>query len=354
MSKSTEALEVAVSEVLANKNPDGSPGTARQRANIDRAFMRILKIAAPRIRHFIRQYGLTAHHEDAEQVCAIAVHRAIEAYDTEKAKFTTFLNWQIRGELQSLRFRLMTDQRPSARKVDAVTISIQAGTTNGDGEETTLEALVEDEGALDRTEQSASDYLARETCAALVDAYIEAQRKAGIEQLRKSARNRRPDKHLRDARPDLPVSFRAQNSGPDPVELEALNERLERDRAIIERSLFSADTRMALSLDTSLTRERIRQIVRRASKNMAQIVCSDPRFAMLAKPAAAPKPARYTAKPPVTVSAPAGMLPAMHQPCSTMVKVSRQDEIGNTSLDFALHRTANGSNPVHVQELIEG
>lgn len=354
MSKSTEALEVAVSEVLANKNPDGSPGTARQRANIDKAFMRILKVAAPRIRHFIRQYGLTAHHEDAEQVCAIAVHRAIEAYDSDKAKFTTFLNWQIRGELQSLRFRLMTDQRPSARKVDAVTISIQAGTTNGDGEETTLEALVEDEGALDRTERSASDYLARETCAALVDAYIETQRTAGIEQLRKSARNRRPDKQLRDARPDLPVSYRAQQSGPDPVELAALNERLERDRAIIERSLFSADTRMALSLDTSLTRERIRQIVRRASKNMAQLVCSDPRFAMLAQPAGLSKPVRQAAKPPVTVSAPAGMLPAMRQPGNAMVKVSRQDEIGEASLNIALQRATAEFHPAHMQALIEG
>ncbi|NWN23219.1 sigma-70 family RNA polymerase sigma factor, partial [Escherichia coli] len=76
-------------------------------------------LIAPRIRHFVRQYGLTAHWEDAEQCCAIAVHRAIETYDPAKAQFTTFVNWQIRGELQSLRFRLMTDQRPSARKVEA-------------------------------------------------------------------------------------------------------------------------------------------------------------------------------------------------------------------------------------------
>lgn len=351
MSKSTEALEVAVSEVLANKNADGSPGTARQRANIDKAFVRILKIAAPRIRHFIRQYGLTAHHEDAEQVCAIAVHRAIEAYDTDKAKFTTFLNWQIRGELQSLRFRLMTDQRPSARKVDAVTISIQAGTMNRQGEETTFEALVEDEAALDKTEQSASDYLAKQTCAALVDAYIEIQRDAGIEQLRKSARHRRPDKQLREARPDLPVSFRAHLSGPDPVELEALNERLERDRAIIERSLFSADTRMALSLDTSLTRERIRQIVRRASKQMAQLVQSDPRFAMLAEQAEVQKPIRKSAKRPVAASAPAGILPAMHQPHNRMVTVSRKDEQLNAALEFAVEMTVPGSGAPHAQAL---
>jgi len=321
MSKSTEALEVAVAEVIANKNPDGTRGSARQRANIDRAFARILKIAAPRIRHFIRQYGLTGFHEDAEQVCAIAVHRAIEAYDPTKAMFTTFLNWQIRGELQSLRFRVMTDQRPSARKVDAITIPIHTGTMNQDGDETSLEALVEDEDALERTEQSAADHLAGRTCTALVDAYIETERKAGIEQLRRRARNCRPDSALREARPDLPVSFRAHLAGPDPVELEMLHERLERDRAIIERSLFAADTRLALSLDTSLTRERIRQILRRATKQMAQLVRTDPRFAMLAEQAEY-QPARA---PKCQVDAPAhaGMLPDMHQPHNQSVSVTR-------------------------------
>ena len=325
MSKSTEALEVAVAEVIANMNSDGSRGSARQRANIDRAFVRILKIAAPRIRHFIRQYGLAAHYEDAEQVCAIAVHRAIEAYDPTKAKFTTFLNWQIRGELQSLRFRLMTDQRPSARKVEAVTVALTTGSSTEDGEETSLEALIEDEEALDRTEQSASDHLSEQTCKALVDAYIEAERKAGIEQLRKRARSRRPDRDIRETRPDLPVSFRAHAAGPDAAELASLHERLERDRAIIERSMFSGDTKLALSLDTSLTRERIRQIVRRASKTMAQIVRTDPRFAMLAEQAglaieSAP------AKRPATAAAPAGMLPAMHQPNNRVVTVSRPVE----------------------------
>lgn len=320
MSKSTEALEVAVAEVIANTNSDGSRGSARQRANIDRAFSRILKIAAPRIRHFIRQYGLAGHYEDAEQVCAIAVHRAIEAYDPTKAKFTTFLNWQIRGELQSLRFRVMTDQRPSARKVDAVTIPIHSATTTPEGEEASLEALIEDEGALERTEECASDFLAEQTCAALLDAYIEAERKAGIEQLRKRARARKPARDIRELRPDLPASFRAHLAGPDAEDLAKLHERLERDRAIIERSLFSGDTRLALSVDTNLTRERIRQIVRRASKHMARLVHADPRFAMLAEQAAT-EPALTPAKR-AAAAAPATMLPAMHQPHNQTVTVS--------------------------------
>ena len=324
MSKSTEALEVAVAEVIANTNKDGSRGSAKQRANIDRAFAGILKLAAPRIRHFIRQYGLSAHHEDAEQVCAIAVHRAIEAYDPTKAKFTTFLNWQIRGELQSLRFRVMTDQRPSARKVGAVTITIHSGRTTEDGEETSLEALIEDEQAQERTERPAAEHLAGQTYKALVDAYIEAERKAGIEQLRKRARTRRPKRDIREIRPDLPASFRAHVAGPDPIELARLHERLERDRAIIERSLFSGDTRLALSLDTSLTRERIRQIVRRASKKMAQLVSTDPRFAALAEQAG--RQSQPVAKTQKATPARAEILPAMHQPHNRMVTVTRPDD----------------------------
>ncbi|MXP10411.1 sigma factor [Pseudoblastomonas halimionae] len=324
MSKATEALEVAVAEVIVNKNEDSSRGSAKQRANIDRAFARILKLAAPRIRHFIRQYGLVAHYEDAEQACAIAVHRAIEAYDPTKAKFTTFLNWQIRGELQSLRFRVMTDQRPSARKVGAVTVTIHAGTRTEDGEETSLEALIEDEEAQERTEQSAAEHLAGQTCKALVHAYIESERKAGVEQLRKRARARRPKRDIREVRPDLPASFRAHVAGPDPIELARLHERLERDRAIIERSMYSGDTRLALSLDTSLTRERIRQIVRRASKKMAQLVSTDPRFAMLAEQAGIQSDT--VAQTPGAATTPAEILPAMHQPHNRMVTVSRPTE----------------------------
>lgn len=321
MSKSTDALEAAVSEVIAQSSNDGSPKTARQRAAIDKAFVKVLKIAAPRIRHFIRQYGLTRYHEDAEQVCAIAVHRAIGAYDPTKAMFTTFLNWQIRGELQSLRFRLMTDHRPSARKVDAVTIAIHSGTTNGDGEETTLESLIQDHSAVERTEGGASDYLAADTFRAVVDAYIETERKQGLELLRKRARTRRPSAELREARPDLPIGYRG-NLTADPDELEALNQRLERDRAIIERSLFSDDTRSALSLDTSLTHERIRQIMRRASKQMAVLVLTDPRFAMFAEQVGARPAAAAAAKAPAVAAVPTSMLPAMHQPHNQMVSVS--------------------------------
>lgn len=319
MSKSTDALEAAVSEVISLSTTDTTVKTARQRASIDKAFVRVLKVAAPRIRHFIRQYGLSMHYEDAEQVCAIAVHRAIGAYNPTLAKFTTFLNWQIRGELQSLRFRLMTDQRPSARKVDAVTIPIHSGTINGDGEETTLESLIQDHSALELTEGAASNFLATDTFRAVVDAYIETERKTGLEQLRKRARTRRPTVERREARPDLPVGYRGHQA-VEPDELAGLNQRLERDRAIIERSLFSDDSRSALSIDTSLTHERIRQIMRRASKQMAVLVLTNPRFAMFAEQVgtATKTSSDMVASP----HRPATILPAMHQHHNEMVQVS--------------------------------
>ncbi len=179
MSKTTIALEAAVATVIENTSKD-APQTNRQRVYVDRAFAQILKLIAPRIRHFIRQYGLVAHWDDAEQCCAIAVHRAIEAYDPAKAQFTTFVNWQIRGELQSLRFRLMTDQRPSAKKVEATTVSLNALSTGADGEEMSPETLIEDEDALARTEAAASDYLADGAISSLVDAYVDHLRKVGI------------------------------------------------------------------------------------------------------------------------------------------------------------------------------
>lgn len=278
MSTTTLKLEDLVATMLANRTQGLEQPTPRQRLEADRTFSAILKLIAPRIRHFIRQYGLQDHWEDAEQVCAIAVHTGLNSYDPDKAKFTTHINWQLRGELQGLRFRLMTDQRPSAKKVAATTVSIHTPTSGSDGESATLETVIMDENALDITESGAGTYLARSATEALINAYIEHERKAGIQQLKKHAK---PSKAFRRARPDLPIGFRSTIDAICPSELAALEERLERDREIIVRSIFRNDSQYQISDYTGLTRERIRQISRRAAKTMAAISESDPRFELL-------------------------------------------------------------------------
>ncbi len=278
MSKTTIALEAAVAIVIEN-TPKDIKQTSRQRAEVDRAFARILKLIAPRIRHFIRQYGLTAHWDDAEQCCAIAVHRAIQAYEPEKAQFTTFVNWQIRGELQSLRFRLMTDQRPSAKKVEATTVSLSAIALSPDGDEMSPEAMIEDEDALSRTEAAASDYLADGAISSLIDAYVDQLRKVGIEQLRRRPRPKREEAALRREGPRLRVA----THGIDPAELEKLEAKLERDREIVARRVFQTATLDDLSMETGVTKERVRQITKRAAKTIAEIAAADPRFAVMAE-----------------------------------------------------------------------
>jgi RNA polymerase sigma-32 factor len=252
MSKTTDLLEVAVAVVIENTPTGEVRQTNRQRANVDKAFARILTLIAPRIRHFIRQYGLVAHWDDAEQVCAIAVHRAIAAYDPEKAKFTTFVNWQIRGELQGLRFRLMADQRPSAKKVSAATVSLDALAMGMDGEDGVHEFLIEDESALPSTEAAASSFMAEGTAQALLDAYVDHLRDVGTS-------------HLLRAR--AKTGTRAKML--DTAEAAKLEERIQRDREIVEHHLFNADE--AAELPSDLTRERLRQITRRASKIISEL-----------------------------------------------------------------------------------
>lgn len=246
MSKTTDQLEAAVAIVIAN-TPDDARQTARQRATIDTAFARILTLIAPRIRHFIRQYSLVAHWHDAEQVCAIAVHRAIAAYDPEKAKFTTFVNWQIRGELQGLRFRLMADQRSSAKKVCAMTVSLDALAMGIDGEDGVHEFLIEDEGALPATEAAASSYMAEGIARALLDAYVDYLRRVGA-------------KHLLRAQAE-------SGARAEAIEADKFEERIQRDREIVAAHLFGAEE-VAADLPDGFTRERLRQLTRRASKIM--------------------------------------------------------------------------------------
>lgn len=275
MSRTTIALEHAVAEVIANRPVDGAAPTMRQRILADRAFAAVLKIIAPRIRHFIRQYGLSNHWDDAEQCCAIGVHRAIEAYDPTRAQFTTFVNWQLRGELQSLRFRLMTDQRQSARRVEATTVSLHAATIGPDGEPTSLEAMIEDEGALGRTEAGVEGMMADELRTALIDAYVAQLREVGVEQLKRKARSVRS---VHADTPSLP-RFRARPSTPDPADLAELETRIANQRAMVERRL-NDDPASADDAETCpIERERMRQVAKRAARVVAEIATTDPRFA---------------------------------------------------------------------------
>ncbi|KPH62803.1 sigma-70 family RNA polymerase sigma factor [Novosphingobium aerophilum] len=280
MSKITVALEAAVATVRDNMPAEGEAQSPRQRVVVDRAFGRIIKLIAPRIRHFIRQYGLVAHWDDAEQVCAIAVHRAIQAYEPEKAQFTTFVNWQIRGELQSLRFRLMTDQRPSARKVEATTVSLDAISVGEDGEGQSIVASIEDEDALNRTEAGASDYLARSAMASLTESYVEHLRNIGIERIQRRAQ---PKKAVRAEAGTRRSVWRTGKAAIDPVELAELEERLEHNRKVVEGRLFDIATLDMIEDETGVAKERVRQIAKRAAKTMSDLAGADPRFLMMAE-----------------------------------------------------------------------
>lgn len=282
MSKSTELLEAAVADIVAIRGSGNKRPSARQRAAIDRAFARIMAIVAPRVRHFIRQYGLTAHREDAEQVCAIGVHRAIEAYDPAKALFTTFVNWQLRGELQGLRFRLMDDQRPSARKVRATTISLHDMDHDPEGNGSSIEALIEDEDALERTEARAADHMAEQTGEALLGQYVRHLRTIGMAQLKRAAAADRASSRRMFARQRAQGGERAV----DPCEIRKLDERIERDREIVRRHLLSQGDADLPEPEAGLTRERIRQITRRAARIMGELAGDNPRFEHCGRPTA--------------------------------------------------------------------
>ena len=92
----------------------------------DHAFAQLLHELRPRISYLIKHYGLADMREDAEQVCAIAVHRALESYDRTKAKFTTHVTWMLRGELQGLRHRVRLDHRKSAQTAGIRTVSLES------------------------------------------------------------------------------------------------------------------------------------------------------------------------------------------------------------------------------------
>lgn len=170
MSAKSDALEAAVTDYIQARTAlDGVPG-ARERALVDRSFARLAALAAPRIRYFTRSYGLTDVAEDAAQVCAIALHRAAERYDPARARFTTYVNWQFRAELQALRHRLHGDQRCAGRRHVTATLSLDALQEEG------ADAWLTDPAAEDATERGAADNLAALLADRLVEEWASRRR----------------------------------------------------------------------------------------------------------------------------------------------------------------------------------
>ncbi|MGN6374396.1 MAG: sigma-70 family RNA polymerase sigma factor [Sphingomonas sp.] len=327
MSKTTAALEAAVALVIEN-TPSEAKQTARQRVAADRAFADILKLIAPRIRHFVRQYGLTQYWDDAEQCCAIGVHRAIQAYDPTRAKFTTFVNWQLRGELQSLRFRMATDQRPSAKKVEATTISLQS-IRSDDEDSVSLEALIEDEDALDRTESAAADFMADQVREALLDTYVDHLRTVGVDQLKRRARATRSTQR---SEPSLP-RFRAGAAVVNPEELAALEAKLAEQRRIVDQRL--RDEGATPTQEDPMERERLRQVAKRATQAVADLAAADPRFPGLTERRSHPRRRKTDAAPAKATALPDANAP--HNKLAQVIEIAPPApiETGDAALDGA-------------------
>ena len=258
MSTVTDALEVEVAAILALRC--GDMAGRRTRAGIDRRFARILRLIAPRIRHFTRAYGLTDWCDDAAQACAIGVYRAILAYDPGKARFTTFVNWLLRGELQSLRHRVRLEQRASARKAGASVVSLDQLGDRADAIGSRWE--LQDPEALERTEALAAEALARRACGALLDDHVTHMRKGALRQLERRARPRGPE----TTRPGTLA----------PRDVERVEQNLARERAIIAAHLLGEEDE-ALG-DGGLRAEQRRQIARRGVRAISIWAKGNPRF----------------------------------------------------------------------------
>jgi RNA polymerase sigma-32 factor len=187
-------------------------------------------------------------------------------------------------------------------------VSINSITHGIDGDETALEAVIQDEAAQGMTEAGASDYLATNALHALIDSYIGHLRDTGIEQLK---RRPRPKRRAAAAPSDaLPTAYlRARHHGIEHHEIETLEQRLQRDREIIERRLLDMEGLEAVEIP-GISKERARQISKRAIKTIGEIAGSDARFRVMADY----RKAGMLRSPSATMQADAGGAPATPTP----------------------------------------
>jgi len=222
MSEDSDALERAVTDYIQARAARDCDAGPRARIRADRAFARLAALLAPRVRYFTRRYGLTDAAEDAAQACAIAIHRAAERYDPRRARFTTYVSWQIRAELQALRQR---QRGGAALSLDALAAAGAA-------------AWLAEPGAQDAAESHASERLARRCADRLLDDWT-ARRRAALARQPRAAR---------------------------------VESRVAAEAALIRRRLIDVET------ETRRLSESERHIVRRALADIAQRVAAKPGF----------------------------------------------------------------------------
>ncbi|XVJ64529.1 MAG: RNA polymerase subunit sigma-70 [Sphingopyxis sp.] len=172
MSDKSDALERAVTELIEARTALDTAPSPRASTRADRAFARLAALLAPRIRYFTRAYGLADVAEDAAQAAAIGVHRAAERYDPRRARFTTYVNWQIRAELQALRLRRHGDQRSAGRRAVGAPLSLDALIEAG------ADAWLADPAAETAAEASAADWLATRAADRLTDDWAARRQRA--------------------------------------------------------------------------------------------------------------------------------------------------------------------------------
>ena len=191
----------------------------------------------------MRRYGLADIREDAQQACAIAVHRALAEYDGGRSAFATFATWKIRAELQALRHKMRLDQRPAAVRTGARTVSLDAVPA---GEA----APIPDEGAEARVEHGANRVMARRMVDALLDDYAAAR---------------------------LP----AKPGTVAPDRLRAMEARISEERALVSRHLLGTAGSAAMAAASpaaARSREQRRQVVRRVLRHLTARVEREARW----------------------------------------------------------------------------
>ena len=273
MAKAITNLESLVQNVLACQ-PDeaGNFATSAERSAYNHGFEKLLRALRPRINYFIRRYGLLSHWEDAEQVGAMAVHRAIAGYDPAKAQFTTFVKWQIRGDMQGLRYTVMVDQRAPAKKVQASTVSLQSLMSKADGQDE-YQFDIEDDSALALVERSAANHLANKTMNALLDSFTKRMTEAGTRDLRRRKTTTASHK------PGVPM---LKINSIDPEQLCRLEACVAESRHVIIKKLFEMDAAGNGGDAPEPSPERTRQLVRKAAAMMRAIIAEESQFALLA------------------------------------------------------------------------
>lgn len=162
---------------MLRKNSEGL-STRRLEREESKLIVQVYALLKPVVRKLVARKNMLSMIQECEQHAYIAIHRAIDSWDSNISSFSTYVHWQIRAELGDLQHKMYPERRKVQTLVPVKMLELDRPMNTNDGNSATMGDFLVDEIAETRVEDAASQYVAKHCLERIFSHYLARKQKA--------------------------------------------------------------------------------------------------------------------------------------------------------------------------------